>query len=101
MVPIRRNVRSIDVVARFGGDEFVVLLVRSGENSAARIATKLRQQLLEGMKAQSWPVTFSIGVATFLRVPETVDAMVKPADELMYQVKHSGKDNINHAVVSQ
>ena len=96
---IKLHVRAIDIVARFGGDEFVVLLVRTGETSAALVARKLQKQLLDIMQKNRWRVTFSIGLATYHTVPDSVDETIKAADELMYHVKHNGKNNIRHAVI--
>ena len=96
---IKHHVRAIDIVARFGGDEFVVLLVKTGEKSAALIAQKLQKRLLGIMQKKQWPVTFSIGLATYHAVPDSVEEAIKAADELMYHVKHNGKNNIRHAVL--
>jgi PleD family two-component response regulator len=54
--------------------------------------------LLEAMEQGHWPVTFSIGVLTFLKPPDTVDAMVAEADMLMYSVKHSGKNAMKYEI---
>ncbi|MBR9987956.1 MAG: GGDEF domain-containing protein [Desulfosarcina sp.] len=96
---IKHHVRAIDIVARFGGDEFVVLLVKSEEKSAALVARKLQKQLLDIMQKNRWSVTFSIGLATYHSAPDSVDEAVKAADELMYHVKHNGKNDIRQAVV--
>lgn len=96
---IRQHTRAIDIVARFGGDEFVVLLVKTGDASATLIARKLKGQLVKAMDLHQWPVTFSIGVATYLSVPDSVEETVKAADQLMYEVKHNGKNDIRHAVL--
>lgn len=48
--------------------------------------------LLEAMvEAQRWPISFSIGVASFTTPPESVERLIRYADALMYEVKHSGK----------
>ena len=96
---IRHHVRAIDIVSRFGGDEFVVLLGKTGDQSASLIAHKLQNQLLKTMKNQQWQVTFSIGVATYHSTPETVEETIRAADQLMYEVKHNGKNGIRHAVL--
>ncbi len=96
---IKNHVRVIDIVARFGGDEFVVLLVKTGERSAALVTRKIQKQLLGIMQKNQWPVTFSIGLATYHSIPDSVDETIKAADDLMYHVKHNGKNNIRHAVI--
>jgi diguanylate cyclase (GGDEF)-like protein len=96
---IKQHVRAIDIVARFGGDEFVVLLVKTGEKSAALVAQKLQKQLLSVMKNNQWRVTFSIGLASYHSAPDSVDETIKAADELMYHVKHNGKNNIRQTVL--
>jgi len=96
---LKTHVRAIDIVARFGGDEFVALLVKTEETAAARIARKLQRQLLGIMQENQWQVTFSIGLATYHSSPDSVDETIKAADELMYHVKHNGKDNIRQAVI--
>ena len=96
---INTHVRAIDIVARFGGDEFVVLLVRTDEVTAGPVTRKLQNQLLATMDSNRWPVTFSIGVATYRSVPETLEETLRAADALMYQVKHGGKNDIRHAIL--
>ncbi|GAB6906193.1 conserved membrane hypothetical protein [Desulfosarcina cetonica] len=96
---IKANIRAIDIVARFGGDEFVVLLVKTEAPSALVAARKLQKQLLAIMRDKGWPVTFSMGMATYHRVPESVDETIRAADRLMYAVKHNGKNDLKHAVL--
>ncbi len=98
---IKNHVRVIDIVARFGGDEFVVLLVKTEERSAALITRKIQKQLLSIMQKNQWQVTFSIGLATYHSIPDSVDETIKAADDLMYHVKHNGKNDIRHAVIKK
>jgi PleD family two-component response regulator len=48
---------------------------------------------------QQWLVTFSIGMVTYLKAPASTDEMIRVADQLMYEVKDSGKDELRHLVV--
>ena len=89
---LRQAVRGLDTVARLGGDEFGVLLPEVDRAGAVALADRLRVQLRETLSGRGDAVTFSIGVATFLRPPASVDEMILRADELMYQAKRSGKD---------
>jgi PleD family two-component response regulator len=62
------------------------------------VIDKLHAQLSAAMLINGWPVTFSIGVVTFLTQPETVDEMIKLVDDLMYSAKDSGKNQVKYEV---
>ena len=96
---ISKNIRSIDTVARLGGDEFVVLLPETKAKPAEFVSRKIQNELLEVMKTHDWPVTFSIGVATYNKTIGTVDEIMKEADTLMYAVKLNGKNMIKHQIL--
>lgn len=91
-------IRKTDVVARIGGDEFVVLLPGTNEDAAHVVVNKIREKLLNDMKNNHWPTTFSIGVVTCLEPPRSNDDLITLADNMMYQVKWNGKNGINFAV---
>src|SRR6266550_2096951 len=81
-------------------DEFKLVNFRLGHEAgaaAARLtAEKLRQALSAVVPAHGWRITASIGVATFLVPPESVDALLAAADRLMYQAKQTGKNTVAH-----
>ena len=54
----------------------------------------LRQRLLNTMSGRRWPVTFSIGVASYSRAPADLDGLLAEADGLMYEVKHGGRNRV-------
>jgi diguanylate cyclase (GGDEF)-like protein len=85
-------VRGHDTVARLGGDEFGILLPEIDGPGAVALAERLRAQLRVTLSGRWERVTFSIGVATFVAPPASVDEMILRADELMYAAKRSGKD---------
>ena len=58
----------------------------------------LQQRLLQEMTDHQWPVTFSIGIATFTRMPDSIEDMIRQADKLMYAVKNSSKGAIKQEV---
>lgn len=93
---IRSNIRSSDVLARFGGDEFVILLPDTPGDAALKFLNKIHDHLDQAMVQKNWPVSFSIGAATYIKVPSTVDEVIRHADELMYSVKHGGKNRLLH-----
>jgi diguanylate cyclase (GGDEF)-like protein len=90
------SVRSDDVVARIGGDEFVLLIPEIDGEQAREAAARLQRELAASMQRSRWPVTFSIGLATFRPPPHDVETLVREADGLMYSAKRSGKDSIRH-----
>ncbi len=96
---IRRNIRTLDTVARLGGDEFAILLPLTDLPAAKTILPRLRWHLDTEMEHQQWPVTFSMGALTCNSTPISVDDMINQADQLMYEVKHTGKDSIAYRVI--
>ena len=95
---IMGNIRAVDFAARLGGDEFAIMLPQADAGSARTVLSKLQRLLMETMKKERWPVTFSLGVVSFLKAPETVDEMIQRADKLMYSVKAEGKNAIKYDV---
>ena len=95
---IKSNIRAVDVIARLGGDEFAIVLPETGTDAAPVVMSKLRSKLLSVMEQNGWPVTFSIGLMTFLSPPVSVQAMIHQTDTLMYDVKQSAKNMIKHDV---
>jgi diguanylate cyclase (GGDEF)-like protein len=93
------NLRASDYVGRLGGDEFALLLPETDATAAKAVLRKLRLRLLDEMQAHRWPVTFSIGAATFLDPPGSLDVMIRLADETMYAIKAQGKDNVSVSLV--
>jgi diguanylate cyclase (GGDEF)-like protein len=97
---IREQARADDLAARLGGDEFALLLPGTDAAGAEVALGRLREALLRRAAARGWPVTFSVGAATFPRPLADVDALVRYADGLMYRVKRAGKDRLLHETVT-
>jgi diguanylate cyclase (GGDEF)-like protein len=96
---IKSNIRAIDIIGRFGGDEFVILLAETGPESVALVARKLRGKLLNLMYKNNWPITFSIGAVTFENPPDSVEQLIIAADGQMYNAKMNGKNRIHYKVI--
>ena len=88
---LKKATRSTDIVARMGGDEFIVILKRTDAKGAEEYSARLRRAFNEsGLKEQSG-VDFSMGIILFDHLPEDLDDATHAADMLMYKAKALGK----------
>src|SRR6059058_5314215 len=98
---IKANLRLIDSAFRYGGDEFVVLLPQTGKEAALLVARRLRDTLRTSTFCQeeelNLNVRASMGVATFPHDAKTPHDIIRQADEMMYLVKNTSRDNIGIA----
>lgn len=93
---LKQAVRATDTVGRFGGDEFIVLLIETNTALIENIVTRIKDSLTAVMRKNNLSLTFSIGAVIFFQPPESFDDMTKRVDEAMYRVKNSGKDAIQY-----
>jgi diguanylate cyclase (GGDEF)-like protein len=96
---ISDNIRKNDILARVGGDEFVLMLPEIKDGDAGYVLEKLRSLIIGGMPDYRFPVTLSVGVITYISQPDSVEDMVREADNLMYSVKNDTKDAIKHVII--
>jgi diguanylate cyclase (GGDEF)-like protein len=99
---IRGSARETDVVARFGGDEFALILPDTGGEGAFAVGERIRERLAahvflvdDGLDIH---LTGSVGVATLPDVANSAEELLQAADMAMYQVKDHGKNGILAAV---
>lgn len=112
---VKNSIREVDTVARFGGDEFLILLSDLNEDkaeatvSAKKVAEKIRKDLfkpylLSVIQADGQNITIehqstgSIGVTLFISNEITVEGVLRNADIAMYQAKNNGGDQISSYV---
>lgn len=91
---VRRSLRPVDAVARFGGEEFVVLLPGTPVEEAQQVLTRLQRQLSASLfmhENKEVFVTFSAGVTAY-RSGEGLEEALERADEALYEAKRSGKN---------
>ena len=89
---IARTVRATDLFARVGGDEFVLLLPETDARAAMAVVQRVRAAAATAARAAGYPAALSAGIATFRFPPESVDAMLAAADDLLYKAKAAGRD---------
>ncbi|HTL02957.1 MAG TPA: GGDEF domain-containing protein, partial [Vicinamibacterales bacterium] len=94
--------RETDIVARFGGDEFAVVLPDTGGEGAVAVAERIRERIKahpfladDGLDIR---LTASVGVAILPDVAASAEELIKAADTAMYEVKGTGKDGVRLAV---
>ncbi len=103
---VKQQLRSEDIAARYGGDEFVILLPHTSAKGALSLATRIANSVrnsrfvLDKFKVR---ITASLGIHTFTGsdklAKEDSSELVRAADELLYQAKNRGRDCIMHAGV--
>lgn len=95
---VRRVVRGTDIVARHGGEEFVVVMPEAGEEVALLRARELRMRVadmrLSYQDQAIGPVTVSVGVVISCDASQSGDALVREADTAMYEAKTRGRDQV-------
>ncbi|RQR62858.1 GGDEF domain-containing protein [Burkholderia sp. Bp9015] len=91
-------IRPYDGVARVGGEEFMVLLPQVALDTAQSIAERIRAAIagapFEAGIGQPIEVTVSVGASEFGRDGETIDAILRKADERLYRAKHQGRNQV-------
>lgn len=95
---VKSQLRLIDYAFRYGGDEFVILLPQTEKNSALVVAKRLQEMMRrtqfltdEGLNLN---VRCSMGLATYPEDAKSSHEIIRQADEMMYMVKNSSRDNI-------
>ena len=93
---IRETLRANDLIGRYGGDEFVLLLPNSSLDEASAVLTRLRTEI--AAKPLAWGnekllVTFSAGIAE-RRKGQSVEALMQRIDQALYEAKRVGKDRV-------
>jgi diguanylate cyclase (GGDEF)-like protein len=98
---IRGSARETDVVARFGGDEFALVLPDTGGDGAMAVGERIRERVAAfrflTRDRLNVRLTASVGVATLPDAAASAEELVQEADKAMYQVKQSGKNGIQAA----
>jgi diguanylate cyclase (GGDEF)-like protein len=89
---VRSSIRKLDIPGRIGGDEFVILFSETDEKQVLTALKNIVKDLNSNLPYEQWGVSYSIGIITFYKVPDTLDEIIKLGDHLMYKAKKDGKN---------
>ena len=93
---LKNSVRGLDIVARYGGEEMIVLLRGSSLKDGLNVAEKMRRNIescIVRNETGSYKVTMSLGVSMF-KNDDTVDTVIKRADDGLYKAKQAGRNRV-------
>lgn len=96
---LETSVRESDVIARWGGEEFVVVAVMTEERGAAQLAEKLRARMAAAPSGPSGTVTGSFGVAE-LQPDDSIEGLLHRADQALYRAKNGGRNRVERAAAN-
>ena len=96
---LAKTIRSSDIAARIGGDEFLVLLCDAASEPVMQTADRIVRVLAAPYHAVELPLSASVGMAFFPEHGEHLAELIRRADQALYQAKHSGKSRVEVAGV--
>lgn len=92
---IRGSVRSVDLVFRYGGDEFAILLPLTDRESASTVLERIRRKVADDFRTNGVPVTLSIGLACWPDDGVTQSDLIRAADKALYHAKRTGGNYVS------
>ncbi len=96
---VKRCIRTTDILARWGGEEFVVLLPNSGFSQARRLSERIRAAIEKHHFHQGVKITTSIGLST-CQPEDTLDSWLERADKALYRAKSAGRNCVKSEFLS-
>jgi diguanylate cyclase (GGDEF)-like protein len=97
---LRQTTRGVDCVSRYGGEEFLVVLLETTMTTAAIVAERIRARV-EAEPFAGGRVTVSVGIAECPANGDTPESLIESADSAMYEAKHGGRNRVAVAGVTQ
>jgi len=91
---LRNHSRAIDTAARYGGDEFALVLPEAGKDIASRVVSRIRERL--SSEAEHPALAVSAGVAAFPEDGDTPEKLLGAADRALYAMKHHGRSSVQN-----
>jgi diguanylate cyclase (GGDEF)-like protein len=90
---LKQYFRNVDIVGRWGGEEFVVLVPTANSTNCEKLADKIRRAIQEAKILDDLEVTASFGI-TQIKLGDTLEIAISRADEALYDAKNSGRNTI-------
>jgi len=99
-VLIDNSIREIDIAARYGGDEFAIVLPKTNESGALFVAKKIVKKIESSkiLNSDKINTTLSIGISSFPKNAMTQDGLIEKADIALYEAKNRGRNQIIHFI---
>jgi len=91
---LRNHSRAIDTAARYGGDEFALVLPEAGKDISSRVVSRIRERL--SAEPERPALTVSAGVAAFPEDGDTPEKLLGAADRALYAMKHHGRSSVQN-----
>jgi len=95
----QQTLRKTDLLARFGGEEFIVLLPETGQREAVRLAERMRSAVASEVRlpgsGRPGEVTISLGAVALSRSTPSLDILIQAADLALYDAKRAGRDRVH------
>jgi two-component system cell cycle response regulator len=99
---LKDGLRNLDLACRTGGEEFIIVLPDTDKAVALRVGERLRKIISlkpfnAGVKSGPLSITVSIGVAAFEGIDDSMEGLLKRADDALYQAKRDGRNRVTPA----
>lgn len=98
---LRQRLRQSDIVGRFGGEEFAVILTETDAATALKLMDEIREgfaRIRHRSDGKEFSITFSCGIATYPSIATSASELNSMADKALYEAKHGGRDRVVLAV---
>ena len=90
---VQLSIRKVDILARWGGEEFMILVPEAGQEAARELAERLRKEIEAHVFSTAEKITVSIGVTTY-RDGDSADSIITRVDNALYRAKENGRNRI-------
>jgi len=90
----QKTIRDSDTLARYGGDEFMIICPQTKADEAENLAERLRENIFNFSFSKNLKITCSFGVAEFKNSEEDLDSFIKKVDDALYIAKEQGKNKV-------